>query len=123
MPLLTKLFRTRTTPEAPSYPIYLYPEQAMPLPVALDTVAASDDLVQLLEWTKHCSGYIRETAIARCMELGKAECLPPLVGRLNDWVPEVRRAAADSLLTLLATVPAEHFLPLLPQLRAWRIHI
>jgi HEAT repeat protein len=90
----------------------------MPLPVALDTVAASLDHVQLLEWTKHYSGYVRETAIARCVELGKAESLAALVGRLNDWVPEVRRAAADGLLTLLATVPAEHFVPLLPQLRA-----
>lgn len=90
----------------------------MPLPAALDTVAASQDHVQLFEWTKHYSGYIRETAIARCVWLGQAECLPPLVDRLNDWVPEVRRAAADGLLTLLATVPAEHFIPLLPQLRA-----
>ena len=90
----------------------------MPLPVALDTVAASEDHMQLLDWTKHYSGYVRETAIARSVKLGKAECLAALVGRLNDWVPEVRRAAADGLLTLLATVPAEHFIPLLPQLRA-----
>lgn len=114
---MTKLFGTRTTPEAPSYPIYLYPGHAIPLRVAVDTVAASQDHVQMLEWTKHYSGYIRETAIARCVELGKAECLPAMVGRLNDWVPEVRRAAADGLLTLLATVPAEHFVPLLPPLR------
>ncbi|MHA6903670.1 hypothetical protein ACEQ38_00030 [Ralstonia syzygii subsp. celebesensis] len=32
-------------------------------------------------------------------------------------MPQVRRAAADGLLTLLATIPAEHFIPLLPRLR------
>lgn len=117
MPLLAKLFGTRSPSEVPQYPIYLYPGHAVALRVALDAVAASHDPAQLCEWTNHHSGYVRETAIARSVELGKPECLPCLAGRLNDWVPQVRRAAADGLLTLLATIPAEHFIPLLPRLR------
>lgn len=117
MPLLAKLFGTRSPSDVPQYPIYLYPGHTVALKVALNTIATSHDPTQLGEWINHYSGYVRETAIARSVELGKPECLPFLAGRLNDWVPQVRRAAADGLLTLLATIPAEHFIPLLPRLR------
>ncbi|MEM5318183.1 hypothetical protein, partial [Paraburkholderia sp. JHI869] len=65
----------------------------------------------------HYSGYVREAAIGRAVELGDSSSLDSIAKRVNDWVPEVRRAATSALLTLLATVPAEHFVPIIPRLR------
>jgi hypothetical protein len=47
------------------------------------------------------SGYDREAALARCVELRSWDNLPGMVERLNDWVPQVRKAAQVALTTLL----------------------
>lgn len=118
MTLLTKLFGTRQKADAPRHSVYLHQGNPIALQAALDEVAITTNAELLSAWTNHYSGYIRETAIARCVELRNPVFLDCFVRRLNDWVPEVRRAAADGLLTLLAALPIEHFIPLLPRLRA-----
>lgn len=59
-------------------------------------------------------GYLREAAIARAVEWGAPELLPAIAARLNDWVPQVRRAAKNGLLTLVPTMPATALLAQLP---------
>ncbi|MEP9328325.1 hypothetical protein PPMP20_35150 [Paraburkholderia phymatum] len=90
----------------------------MPLRTAIERVFASTDKELVALCTSHYSGYVREAAIGRAVELGGSTFLRPITERLNDWVPEIRNAAARALLTLLATFPAESFVPLLPRLRS-----
>lgn len=89
----------------------------MPLRAAIETITASTDNEFVALCMSHYSGYVREAAIGRAVELGCSSFLESITERVNDWVPEVRRAATNALLTLLATVPAEHFVSLIPRLR------
>jgi len=89
----------------------------MSLRAALETIAASNDREFVALNISHYSGYVREAAIGRAVELGGRSLLAAIAERVNDWVPEVRRAAKSALLTLLAAVPAEHFVPIIPRLR------
>lgn len=89
----------------------------MPLRTAIETITASTDNGFVALCMSHYSGYVREAAIGRAVELGGSSFLESITERVNDWVPEVRRAATNALLTLLASVSAEHFVPLIPRLR------
>ncbi|CAE6804147.1 hypothetical protein [Paraburkholderia nemoris] len=89
----------------------------MPLRTAIETITASIDNEFVALCMSHYSGYVREAAIGRAVELGCSSFLVSITERVNDWVPEVRRAATNALLTLLATVPAENFVSLIPRLR------
>jgi hypothetical protein len=102
---------------ASSYTVYLSTGEPMPLPAALERIRTSTDMEFLSLCLSHYSGYMREAAIGRAVELGDRSLLGAIVERVNDWVPEVRTAAMHGLLTLLATVPAKHFIPLIPRLR------
>jgi hypothetical protein len=63
---------------------------------------------------------VREAALKRSVTLASPELLPVIVGRLNDWVPQVRQAARSALLTLLPFIPAAHWLTVLPSLEQLR---
>ncbi|MCX4149837.1 mediator of RNA polymerase II transcription subunit 18, partial [Paraburkholderia sp. WS6] len=89
----------------------------MPLRTAIETITASIDNEFVALCMSHYSGYVREAAIGRAVELGCSSFLVSITERVNDWVPEVGRAATNALLTLLATVPAENFVSLIPRLR------
>ncbi|HEX7913177.1 MAG TPA: hypothetical protein VF534_34510 [Paraburkholderia sp.] len=89
----------------------------MPLRTAIETLSASTDRELVTACISHYSGYLREAAIGRAVELGGSSFLESIAERVNDWVPEVRRSATNALLTLLAIVPAHHFVPLIPRLR------
>ncbi|CAB3759544.1 hypothetical protein GQ57_19600 [Burkholderia sp. MSh2] len=117
MNLIPKIFGARPLSVAPAHTVYLQQGQPMPLAAALQSVAASRDVALLAQFIDHYSGYVREAAIARAVELGDSALLEPIAARINDWVPEVRRAATNALSTLLATVPPECFVALLPALR------
>lgn len=80
----------------------------------LQTVARCDSIPELTEYLDERSGYIREVAIQRSLELGSPELLLPLAQRLNDWVPVVRRQARNAVMTLLPTMPILRLLEILP---------
>lgn len=117
MNLIEKIFGNRQSPMALSHTVYLPPGEPMPLRAALERIAASTDKAFVSLCLSHYSGYARQAAIGRAVELGDRSLLGAIVERVNDWVPEVRRAATHGLLTLLATIPAEDFVPLIPRLR------
>ncbi|WP_175948118.1 hypothetical protein [Burkholderia pyrrocinia] len=117
MNLVAKIFGTRSRLTVPAQTVYLSPGESMSLSAALEHIASSTDHDFVTRCMSHYSGYVRETAIGRAVELGGSSSLESITERVNDWVPEVRRAATNALLTLLATVPAEHFVTLIPRLR------
>jgi hypothetical protein len=59
-------------------------------------------------------GFIREAAIARCVALNRMDLLPLVVGRLNDWVPQVRDAARAGVLALAPVCSRAALLGILP---------
>jgi len=117
MNLISKIFGARSPSTVPAQMVYLSPGESMSLRAALETIASSTDQEFVARCISHYSGYVREAAIARAVELGGSSSLDSITKRVNDWVPEVRRAAMNALLTLLATVPAEHFVSIIPRLR------
>ncbi|WP_206957504.1 hypothetical protein [Trinickia acidisoli] len=118
MNLIAKIFGTRSPRTAPAQTVYLLAGESMPLDAALEAIAFSVDRAFIALCISHYCGYVREAAISRAVELGDSSFVGSIAERLNDWVPEVRRVAASALLTLLAIVPAEHFVSLIPRLRA-----
>src|SRR4051812_1010221 len=117
MNLISKIFGARSPSTVRAQMVYLSPGESMSLRAALETIASSTDQEFVARCISHYSGYVREAAIARAVELGGSSSLDSITKRVNDWVPEVRRAAMNALLTLLATVPAEHFVSIIPRLR------
>ncbi|WP_459622469.1 hypothetical protein [Burkholderia sp. 3C] len=117
MNLITKIFGARSPLTVPAQTVYLLPGESMSLRAALETIASSTDHEFVALCISHYSGYVREAAIGRSVELGGGSSLDSITKCVNDWVPEVRRAATSALLTLLATVPAEHFVSIIPRLR------
>jgi hypothetical protein len=59
------------------------------------------DLNRLAFGLEHYSGYYRQAAVERCAELRLSGTLPLVALRLNDWVPQVRRAAASAVMAML----------------------
>lgn len=53
------------------------------------------------------SGYTREAAVRAVTEVPGAFCLALLIYRLNDWVPQVRVATEEKLVSLLGDLPDE----------------
>ena len=86
-------------------------------PVLLAGRCASLD--ELGEFLSHRSGYVREAAVARTVQLRGAGALQALMPRLNDWVPQVRDAAQRAVLTLLPFAEPEEWTACLGQL--WRL--
>jgi HEAT repeat protein len=81
---------------------------------ALHEITGTDSIQLLSEYTRDYSGYVRQAALKRCVELARPELLPVVADRLNDWVPQVRHAARTALITLLPFVPAPELLAVLP---------
>ena len=112
---------TSNTPpsrDLPAHTVYLRHGEPMPLRVAVEMISASEDRQFVALCISHYSGYVREAAIARAIDLGGSSCLELIIERVNDWVPEVRKIARQGLLALLVTVPPEHFVSLLPKIRS-----
>jgi len=118
MNLITKIFGHRSPATVPAHTVYLAPGWSLPLRTAIETLAASTDRELVALCISHYSGYVREAAICRAVELGDSLFLELIAERVNDWVPEVRKCATNALLLLLATVPVEHFAAILPRLRS-----
>ncbi len=80
----------------------------------LPEIAGTDSIPLLSEYTRDSSGYVRQAALERCVELARPELLPVVADRLNDWVPQVRHAAQTALVTLLPFVPTPQLMAVLP---------
>lgn len=80
----------------------------------IDEIGQSNSVDRLREWSCYHSGYVREVALRRCVELALPELFSAVVARLNDWVPEVRQVARTAIVTLLPRVPPEQILAELP---------
>ncbi|WP_454726974.1 MULTISPECIES: hypothetical protein [Cupriavidus] len=118
MNLITRIFGGRSAAAAPAHTVYLRPGESMPLRRAIEVLAASSDRELVAICISHYSGHIREAAIGRAVALGDSSFLDPIAARVNDWVPEVRKSATNALLTLLAIMPAQHFVAIIPRLRS-----
>lgn len=75
---------------------------------------SANTLEELQALARDYSGYVREAAIARCVELSLPELFGLVAERLNDWVPQVRRAARKALMTMLPFVRSSQVLSSLP---------
>jgi hypothetical protein len=80
-----------------------------------DAIASAAHAEDLSQYCSHYSGFAREAAIVWCTRLRRADLLPVVFKRLNDWVPQVRDAARSAVLTLLPLVSHEEALALLPE--------
>ena len=70
----------------------------------------------------HWSGYVREAAVRQLAQIRTGDELPFLLIRLNDWIPQVRTAARQTIQDRTTPAYAHHFagnLRLLQQLLIW----
>ena len=84
------------------------------LPINWRATILGDSVPDLLYALNDHSGHVREAAIGRAVTLQRAEFLPALAARLNDWVPQVRDTARSALITLLPVMPPAAMLAILP---------
>ncbi len=77
-----------------------------------------------LDWlrtaSEHWNGFIREEAVVELAELGGPDALALLLVRVNDWVPQVRAAAAAGLNQFVTVENAALWVEALPALRRLR---
>lgn len=76
---------------------------------------------QLVDWSRHHDGFLREGVLVRAVELRSPELLDAILERLNDWVPQVRHAARTALLTLVSLLPPSAILKTLPEIDRLRL--
>lgn len=69
---------------------------------------ASDFLLGVASF--HNNGYVRESALEMLSRVRSGIELPFVLLRLNDWVPQIRRIAADAISARLETDYASHFI-------------
>ncbi len=82
----------------------------------LATFSKQEGLDDLLAMSAHRDGHKRENAVRRLGMLGNPIAIPKLIVRANDWVPQVKNAAKQSLERLLTPENAEAFVLSLPDL-------
>lgn len=81
----------------------------------------SASISQLVVWSRHYDGFIREGVLVRAVELRSPELLAAILERLNDWVLQVRQAARTALLTLVPLLPPSAILQTLPAIDRLRL--
>lgn len=110
MNIFAALFRRKTAASSsettPAFGSYIKSE--------IKEAGRCESVAALGPFISHYSGYVREAAIARCVELARPGCLLAVAERLNDWVPQVRQMARAAVLTLLPFVPTAELLATLP---------
>ena len=86
----------------------------------LKAYSGQEGLDDLLALSEHWNGFKRENAVRRLGMLGNPVAIPKLIVRANDWVPQVRLAATESLEKLLKHENARAFVLSLPDLHHLR---
>lgn len=87
---------------------------ALPTMSIFDTISSSEIFCELAEYAQSRSGYVRQAAVNRCVNLASPEFLPIIADRLNDWVPEVRQAASFAFIKLMPLASEHQLLSALP---------
>ncbi len=82
-------------------------------PVLASILTPTADLIELC---RHWSGYEREAAVRALVKRGNVAALPAFLERANDWVPQVRAAAAEAIDALLVAANADAVVRTLPAL-------
>ncbi|MBU2969837.1 hypothetical protein KO527_10810 [Pseudoalteromonas sp. C2R02] len=82
----------------------------------IEKLQKPESLSYLLKLSEHWNGYKREEAVKKLCALNKSEAIPKLILRANDWVPEVRKAALESITSFASKNHAEAFVLYLPDL-------
>jgi hypothetical protein len=113
MKIITALFGRKTpadhpTADTPRLKTYIDRQLAL-----LRTCTSTDELSS---FASDYSGYMRQAALVRCVELARPDLLSIVVDRLNDWVPQVRDSARTALMTLQPVVPVPQLLATLPSI-------
>lgn len=111
MKIITALFRRKAPAD---HPTVVTARLQGYLDRQLDLLRACTSTDELSSFASDYSGYVRQAALVRCIELARPDLLPIVVGRLNDWVPQVRDSARTVLMTLLPVVPVPQLLATLP---------
>lgn len=87
---------------------------------SIEATLATASIAHLIAYIEHHDGHLRQAAIERALAERAPGLLPLLVERLNDWVPQVREAARNAVLTLLPTQTSHDILGVLPQIAGLR---
>ncbi|MYM24634.1 hypothetical protein GTP46_18520 [Duganella sp. FT135W] len=116
----------RKTPPAPApvaAPLLVTPSASAPInhyyAELFKKISTTESAEFLLQHAAHPTCYMREVVLKRIVELALPELLPVVVERLNDWVPQVQRAARTALMTLLPFLPASQLLAAMPMILRW----
>ena len=86
------------------------------LQALIRAATTATSLHDLSRYAADSSGYVRAAAVRRCAQQNDPQLLPIVAERLNDWVPEVREAARQALLTMLLAAPMALLIAHLPQM-------
>lgn len=81
---------------------------------------SQDEFAHLVVLSRSYDGRVREEATRRLGDLCRADALPALIERLNDWVPEVRAAAHVAIEPLIVERHASALVQNLVQLQQLR---
>lgn len=76
-----------------------------------------DPLADLKERLEYAYGHAREAAVRECATMSDPRILPLLVPRLNDWVPQIRVVARETLVHLVERLPVSALLAALPRMQ------
>lgn len=74
------------------------------------------NLDELLISCQNGDGIIREDAVKKLALQANPKAIPALIVRLNDWVPQIRSAAKDAILTLATSENTRDFIEHLPEI-------
>lgn len=113
MKIITALFRRKTPADHPAVEM---PSLKTYIDRQRNLIRACTSTEELSGFASDYSGYVRQAALVRCVELARPDLLSIVVGRLNDWVPQVRDSARTALMTLLPVVPVPQLLATLPSI-------
>jgi hypothetical protein len=84
-------------------------------------IAASTDILALREWMRGRNGFLREAALCRVAALPAKSLWTDVIERCNDWVPEIRHLAGETVRVWLHDEPVKGLIALLPAFGRLRI--
>lgn len=120
---LRSLFAGAQAPAAAARPVEMPLRRLAGVPLAEEAARLApgwNEAAVLEEALRDYSGYFRQAAIVRCVELRLPNALTLVASRLNDWVPQVRKAAQEAMLELLPAASRDEQLNALHMVGALR---